>query len=254
MADLAQLAGWMSYDVGLHSTAQKYFVLGLHLAKEADDPLQGARMLYCLARQMIDLGRADDTLELTQLALYGSRRAPAPRVSAMLKIMNARALANLPDPEIQESERMLESAYHAFDEARPGEDPAWTAFFDEAELAGMSGACYRELAARDQSHTRIFAKKAEDLIQDAIAQRDASYVRSRVFDLNGLAETYLLMEQPEQAATTVDQATTLSSVVGSRRMSGRLHATTVATLEGFPHVPEVKKLGENINGSWLDQN
>ncbi|GAA4952081.1 hypothetical protein GCM10023238_18050 [Streptomyces heliomycini] len=36
-AELAQLAGWMSYDVGLQPTAQKYFVLALHAAKEAGD-------------------------------------------------------------------------------------------------------------------------------------------------------------------------------------------------------------------------
>ncbi|MCZ9337691.1 hypothetical protein NGM37_07855, partial [Streptomyces sp. TRM76130] len=31
-AELAELAGWMSYDVGLQPTAQKYFVLALHAA------------------------------------------------------------------------------------------------------------------------------------------------------------------------------------------------------------------------------
>ena len=36
-AELAELAGWMSYDVGLQPTAQKYFVLALHAAKEAGD-------------------------------------------------------------------------------------------------------------------------------------------------------------------------------------------------------------------------
>lgn len=36
-AELAELAGWMSYDIGLHPTAQKYFVLALHAAKEGGD-------------------------------------------------------------------------------------------------------------------------------------------------------------------------------------------------------------------------
>lgn len=76
VADLAQLAGWMSYDVGLHATAQRYFALGLHLAKEAGDRLQGARMLYCMARQLIEVRQPDDALELLDLALYGSRRTP----------------------------------------------------------------------------------------------------------------------------------------------------------------------------------
>ena len=37
VADLAQLAGWMSYDLQLHATAQRYFLLGMHLAKDAGD-------------------------------------------------------------------------------------------------------------------------------------------------------------------------------------------------------------------------
>lgn len=36
-AELSELAGWMSYDIGLHPTAQKYFVLALHAAKEGGD-------------------------------------------------------------------------------------------------------------------------------------------------------------------------------------------------------------------------
>ncbi len=40
-AELAELAGWMSYDVGLQPTAQKYFVLALHAAKEAGTSRSG---------------------------------------------------------------------------------------------------------------------------------------------------------------------------------------------------------------------
>ncbi|NED92212.1 hypothetical protein G3I76_70650, partial [Streptomyces sp. SID11233] len=31
-AELGELAGWMSYDIGLQPAAQKYFVLALHAA------------------------------------------------------------------------------------------------------------------------------------------------------------------------------------------------------------------------------
>ncbi|CAM5403546.1 hypothetical protein SANTM175S_01148 [Streptomyces antimycoticus] len=34
-ANLAVLAGWMSHDVGLEPTAQKYFVIAAHAAREA---------------------------------------------------------------------------------------------------------------------------------------------------------------------------------------------------------------------------
>lgn len=36
-ANLAVLAGWMSHDVGLEPTAQKYFVIAAHAAREGGD-------------------------------------------------------------------------------------------------------------------------------------------------------------------------------------------------------------------------
>lgn len=77
-AELAELAGWMSYDIGLHPTAQKYFVLALHAAKEAGDKPLGSYILSGMSRQMIHLGRPEDALELVHLAQYGSRDCSRP--------------------------------------------------------------------------------------------------------------------------------------------------------------------------------
>ncbi len=72
-AELAELAGWTSYDVGLQPTAQKYFVLALHAAKEAGDKPLARTSLSSMSRQMIHLGRPEDALELIHLA---QRRRP----------------------------------------------------------------------------------------------------------------------------------------------------------------------------------
>ncbi len=94
-AELAELAGWMSYDVGLQPTAQKYFVLALHAAKEAGDRPLGSYILSSMSRQMIHLGRPEDALELIHLAQYGSRDCASPRIQSMLYAMEARAYANM---------------------------------------------------------------------------------------------------------------------------------------------------------------
>ncbi|HEY3479271.1 MAG TPA: hypothetical protein VGL02_10285, partial [Streptomyces sp.] len=96
--ELAELAGWMSYDVGLQPTAQKYFVLALHAAKEAGDKPLGSYILSSMSRQMIHLGRPDDALELIHLAQYGSRDCASPRTQSMLYAMEARAYANMGQP------------------------------------------------------------------------------------------------------------------------------------------------------------
>jgi transcriptional regulator with XRE-family HTH domain len=45
MAELAQLAGWMAYDQGLHGVAQKYYLLALHACREAACPNLAPRLL-----------------------------------------------------------------------------------------------------------------------------------------------------------------------------------------------------------------
>ena len=126
-AELAELAGWMSYDVGLQPTAQKYFVLALHAAKEAGDRPLGSYVLSSMSRQMIHLGRPDDALELIHLAQYGSRDCASPRTQAMLYAMEARAYANMGQPgKCKRAVRMAEDTFADVDDrgrARPRLDP-----------------------------------------------------------------------------------------------------------------------------------
>ena len=65
IGDLATVAGWMCHDVSMHAAAQRYFLLALQAAKEADDPNLGAHVLSCMARQAGHLGRPGDALELS---------------------------------------------------------------------------------------------------------------------------------------------------------------------------------------------
>lgn len=67
-ANLAVLAGWMSHDVGLEPTAQKYFVIAAEAAKEAGDRPRAGEAISRAARQMVHLGRADDALDLMSAA------------------------------------------------------------------------------------------------------------------------------------------------------------------------------------------
>jgi hypothetical protein len=50
-ADAAQLLGWSAYDAGRHGVAQRYFVQGLRLAREANDRLMGGQILSNLSHQ-----------------------------------------------------------------------------------------------------------------------------------------------------------------------------------------------------------
>ncbi|MGH3699899.1 MAG: hypothetical protein ACRDQY_10580, partial [Pseudonocardiaceae bacterium] len=55
-ADAAQLLGWSAYDAGRHGAAQRFFVQGLCLAREANDRLMGGQILSNLSHQANYLG------------------------------------------------------------------------------------------------------------------------------------------------------------------------------------------------------
>ena len=94
-ANLAVLAGWMSHDVGLEPTAQKYFVIAAHAAREGGDRPRAGEALSRAARQMVHLGRPDDALDLMKLAQSGSGEEALPRTRAMLHTIEAWAQASM---------------------------------------------------------------------------------------------------------------------------------------------------------------
>lgn len=244
VADLAQLAGWMSFDLALDTTAQRYYLLALQLAKNAGDRLQVARMLYCLARQMIELDRPQDALDLAQTALYATRRTRTPRVTAMLRILEARAHACMADAV--ECPRALGAAEEAFSHAGAGTDPGWAQFFNDAELAGVTGVAFRDLAIHDPDQTHTHAAKARPWIQSAAGGRSPGFLRSRVLDLTSLALVDLFLGEPETAAHSAARALDLATSVSSTRVARNLRHVNTLSQQRHSHVPAIRDLNERV--------
>lgn len=216
VADLASVAGWTSFDAGLHKTAQRYFVLGLHAAKEAGDKALGAHLLNCMSRQMGHLKRPADALELVRLAQYGARNDATATTRAMLCALEARYLAVT--GQMREFDRAVGLAEDSFGHADPGSDPDWAQFFDASEFYATIGVCHQIAAASRPEH----AGTAADMIARAIGSRPAGRVRSRAFDHIGLARTRLLQGECEGAATAADTALGLLGELSSSRVADRL--------------------------------
>lgn len=242
-AELAELAGWMSYDIGLHPTAQKYFVLALHAAKEAGDKPLGSYILSGMSRQMIHLGRPEDALELIHLAQYGSRDCAGPRTQAMLYAMEARAYANMGQPSrCKRAVRMAEDTFG--DVGLGGEpEPDWIGFFSEAELNGENSHSYRDLAyVAGRSPT--YASLAEPVMERAVElfAKDDVHQRSYALNLIGMATVHLLQREPEQATVLVDQALGVARKVRSERVNTRLRKTVDIAAREYGDVAEVVRL------------
>ncbi|MGK5627083.1 transcriptional repressor NsdA [Streptomyces sp. URMC 123] len=245
-AELAELAGWMSYDVGLQPTAQKYFVLALHAAKESGNKPLGAYILSNMSRQMIHLGRPDDALELIHLAQYGSRDCATPRIQSMLYAMEARAYANMGQPN--KCHRAVRMAEDAFGDTSPNDgDPDWIRFFSEAELNGENAHSYRDLAyVAGRSPT--YAALAHPVMERAVELfgEDEEHQRSYALNLIGMATVHLLQREPEASAGMAEKALDVARRVRSERVNTRLRKTVDTAVRDFGNVAEVIQLTDQL--------
>ncbi|MEU2422570.1 hypothetical protein ABZ619_16355 [Streptomyces sp. NPDC007851] len=246
-AELAELAGWMSYDVGLQPTAQKYFVLALHAAKEAGDKPLGSYVLSSMSRQMIHLGRPDDALELIHLAQYGSRDCASPRTQSMLYAMEARAYANMGQPgKCKRAVRMAEDTFADADEW-DDPDPDWIRFFSEAELYGENSHSFRDLAyVAGRSPT--YASLAEPLMQRAVElfAKDPEHQRSYALNLIGMATVHLLRGEAEQSTVLASEALGIAKKVRSERVNTRIRKTVDSAVRDHGDLAAVVDLTEQL--------
>ncbi len=201
-AELADIVATMAWDEGAHGAAQRYFTLAAQLAHLAGDDALAAVALASLARQCFDLGRPHDGLEVVQLAQYATRRTASPRLRTVLATREAWAHAQLGNTRaFQRSVYLAED--HFGEGLREGDqDTPSVRSLDEAELVGVIGARYRDLARHDAR----YARQAQEYITRAISLRDPGRRRNRVFDLVGLARTHLIGREPERAAELIMMA------------------------------------------------
>jgi hypothetical protein len=157
-AGVAQLLGWSAYDAGRHGLSQRYYMQGLRLAQEAEDPVFGAYLLSDLSHQANYLGRYDEALQFARAAQTSAVGKASHTVTAMTLAMEARALASSGDS--QSCARVLHRAEQAFARRDPDKDPPWISYFDELELAGEAAHCFRDLG--QPRETRLFASQALD--------------------------------------------------------------------------------------------
>jgi hypothetical protein len=193
-ANLAVLAGWMSHDVGLEPTAQKYFVIAAHAAREGGDRPRAGEALSRAARQMVHLGRPDDALDLMQLARTGSGEETLPRTRAMLCTVEAWAQASMGHG--QDMRRTLGEAEELFASDRADvPPPSWMQIFKEEDLYGMQALAYRTLAEHDPA----VAGQAQRYAEKALALRVDGRQRSKIFDYLTMASACFMADDPDQA-------------------------------------------------------
>jgi hypothetical protein len=122
-AELARLAGWTSYDAGDHGTAQRYYLIGLRAAHEADAPGIGANILRCMAEQATTSADHRTAVDLLRSARAGARGRLTATESAVLAGHLAMAHGRADDPRAAYAAADYAQRYLA--DSRPDEDPPY---------------------------------------------------------------------------------------------------------------------------------
>jgi tetratricopeptide (TPR) repeat protein len=232
-AELAQLAGWVAYDTGLHGHAERYLTLALSFARHAGDDGLGAEILAAKAHQAVYLGRPAEAVDLARAAQVTARRAALPTLLAECCVMEAHghAAAN----NARACARALSDAETAFERSARHNDPGWLRYFDEAYLAARMAHCFRDLG--ESRHAEHYARRSLDM--------DGRFVRGKAFNLSLLATTLADQGDIEQACAVGAQAVDLAAGLRSVR-SVQYIRTLQRALRGAADAPAVRELTDRV--------
>lgn len=106
----------------------------------------------------------------------------------------------------------------ALSDAGQKDEPYWIAYFDQAELAGVTGGRLLDLARQDPSHS----ERAMEHIRYALSQRGPEASRSHALDRIGLAECHFLSGDMTEAARETHLAVDTAWRTASARVRNRL--------------------------------
>lgn len=155
VAQLAEHAGWASFDSGRNALAQRYFIHALRFAQAGGEDGYGALVLADMACQAAHLRHGREAVNIARAGLQHNRARSYCKVATVLHLMEARGHAVLRDEKA--CSRSLHQAESALERAIPGHDPDWIIFF-EATLAHWIALCHLDM--RRPNLTQRFAREA----------------------------------------------------------------------------------------------
>jgi transcriptional regulator with XRE-family HTH domain len=228
LADLHNLAGWTSFDVGLYPAARCHFARALTQARHAGDPSLVANVLYRTGRLHLHRGMTIEALRFYQLGQIAAQDSGCTLTVAVLCANEAWAYGMLGDQP--QADKSLHRAADEFARADPATADPWVQFFTAADLDATRGMTYLELADRDPSWIPV----ARDALTRAVAARGPEMTRSLAFELSALGVALLRDGEQDQGLKVGWQAADLAEQVRSVRVRDRLRplAGQAATATG----------------------
>jgi tetratricopeptide (TPR) repeat protein len=193
-AQLAGMAGNVSFDLNEPLKAHAYYRVALEAAEQAADPAVSAWVLGNTSYLRAHEGAAKAALEAAQGAVSLAARCSGPTTEqGWLAALEAESYATLGDE--QSTLRALRSAERALEQAQPDSHRPGIDFFTAPRLLAYAGSCYR-LLGQPQLAERFSVQALDQLDPNA---RTRSFVRidlaATFVDLGDVERAYDLMEE-----------------------------------------------------------
>jgi transcriptional regulator with XRE-family HTH domain len=239
LADLHNLVGWTSFDIGLHATARRHFARALEQARHAGSATLVANILYRLGRLHLHRGWLRDGLRFFQLGQIAAQDSGCELTVSMLCVNEAWAHALLGD--VQQATKSIGRAQDEFARAALDDPPSWVRFFGAADLHASVGMVH--LALSQACPDRLDDAAAE--LTTSLAERGDDMARSTVFELTALATVQLRTGESDAGIRTGHHALDLAEQVRSVRTIDRLRPLQVEARRGR-RTPGAEELAARI--------
>ena len=216
LADLQNLAGWTTFDVGLMDSSRSHFARAMEFAKQSGDDGLMANILYRIGRVYLHEQLPNDALKWFQLGQIAAQESGSELAVAVLCANEAWAYAMM-DNDVQ-AMKLLGRARDELARADLDTAPDWTRFFNETDMHAMTGSVHTELGRTRPKYT---ASAIPSLVR-ALDGYDDSMGRSRAFMTAALATNHLRQGDIDHGVRTARRALELADGLRSARVSDRM--------------------------------
>jgi TIR domain len=152
------------------------------------------------------------SLQHADLTVYlGAAQRATPKTKALL--LERIAWADARSGDLRSCERSLDAVNDSFSRGPRENDPDWVYWLNRDEIDIMAGRCYTELK---------LPRRSEPLLREAISRYDNTLTRENILYLSWLAESYIELNDIDEAASVTLQAAQLVAQSGSVRADIRL--------------------------------
>lgn len=229
--ELGEVAGWLLYDAGQPGLAQQINHEALLQARLAGDSSMELLILQNMSMLAGVLNQPEDALDIARMAL---ERAPSPRLQALFRTREARALAL--QGQDSAAAQAYQQAHSLYLDGVRDDDPAWAWWITGPELT-WHHAMIRADCGDLRSAVDIFEQSAEDM--------PATAVRGRYCHLAHLLDAQLAAGAWQDADRTIHRLLPYVDEVGSRRTANILFGA-VGRLEAQKPPASVRDGGAHV--------